>query len=262
MFRSFKIPLGVCVTAVAMTLPSLSFAADKDAASSVHEANVIPLLNQQLAKINPQLKAISSKASGLPGINRLEMSDGQYVYVDQSLTNLFVGQHFRIDKNGNLINVVEQEKAPERAAKLASLDAHSMITFSPADGTPTKETIYVFTDVDCGYCQKFHLEIPALNKAGIEIKYLGFPRAGITSRSHKKLVTAWCDKDQNGTLTRLKNNEHVKISLCDDNPIGDQLFLGKSMGVRGTPAIVTAQGNMLPGYFPAAELIAKLDSFH
>ena len=55
----------------------------------------------------------------------------------------------------------------------------------PAEGE-TKSKDYIFTDVDCGYCRKLHKEVPALNKAGIEVRYLAFPRGGLQSSTSKK----------------------------------------------------------------------------
>ena len=55
-----------------------------------------------------------------------------------------------------------------------------------------KYSLTVFTDVDCGYCRKFHNEIDQYNNLGISIKYLAFPRAGIDSESYTKMVSAWC----------------------------------------------------------------------
>ena len=37
-------------------------------------------------------------------------------------------------------------------------------------------------------------------------------------------------------------------------PVAAQYALGKSLGIRGTPAIVTSTGQMIPGYKPADEL--------
>jgi len=35
--------------------------------------------------------------------------------------------------------------------------------------------------------------------------------------------------------------------------------LGKALGVRGTPAIVLDDGELVPGYIPAAKLSRQLD---
>lgn len=143
-----------------------------------------------------------------------------------------------------------------RAQALATLDADDMIVFSPK-GEP-KATVTVFTDIDCGYCRKLHQEVPELNKMGIEVRYLGYPRAGVNSQSHKKLTTAWCAEDQRETLTRLKNGESVPLKVCDDNSVAEAYRLGQQMGVTATPALVLESGELQLGYMPAAQLAARL----
>ena len=99
-----------------------------------------------------------------------------------------------------------------------------------------------------------HKEVPQLNAMGIEVRYLAYPRAGIGSESYQKMVTAWCAKDRQATLTRFKNGEAVPISTCADNPVTAEFQLGERLGVSGTPTMITAAGELIPGYVPAAEL--------
>jgi thiol:disulfide interchange protein DsbC len=40
-----------------------------------------------------------------------------------------------------------------------------------------------------------------------------------------------------------------------ENPVARDYHLGESMGVHGTPALYTEQGDELGGYTPAPELI-------
>ena len=49
----------------------------------------------------------------------------------------------------------------------------------------------IFTDIDCGYCRKLHKEVPELNRLGVAVRYLAYPRAGIGSISYDKAVSAW-----------------------------------------------------------------------
>jgi thiol:disulfide interchange protein DsbC len=128
-----------------------------------------------------------------------------------------------------------------------------MVIF-PATGT-RKAVINVFTDVDCGFCQKLHQEVPELNRMGVEVRYLAYPRAGVGSPSYAKIVSAWCSQDRNLAITRLKAGESIPDATCE-NPVADQFELGQSIGVTGTPAIVLEDGTMVPGYQPAAQLAA------
>jgi thiol:disulfide interchange protein DsbC len=72
------------------------------------------------------------------------------------------------------------------------------------------------------------------------------------------LATAWCADDQQTALTELKAGVELPVNQCEGNPIAAQYELGKEMGVSGTPAIVTSSGELIPGYRPAAALVALL----
>ena len=100
--------------------------------------------------------------------------------------------------------------------------------------------------------------MPELNKRGVEVRYLAYPRAGLASDGYRQLASAWCSDNPQETLTRLKNKQSVPDNVCTSNPIASQYELGQEVGVRGTPAIVMESGKMLPGYQTAEELIATL----
>ncbi|RFQ12359.1 protein-disulfide isomerase, partial [Pseudomonas sp. ATCC 13867] len=63
-------------------------------------------------------------------------------------------------------------------------------------------------------------------------------------------------KDRQAAMTDMFHEKEVKAAKCD-NPVNKQLELGQMVGVQGTPAIILANGQMLPGYQPAGQ-IAKL----
>ena len=160
---------------------------------------------------------------------------------------------------GSLIDVkaktdlTEPRLAEARMGALAKV-GDKTITFKPK--TP-KSQVYVFTDIDCGYCRKLHSEIDQYMQAGIEIRYLFFPRAGEGSESWNKAISVWCAKDRNVALTKAKKGEAVESKQCA-NPVAEHYALGNALGAQGTPMIVTAKGNILPGYVPAGQLAKML----
>ena len=122
-----------------------------------------------------------------------------------------------------------------------------------------KHEIVVFTDVDCGYCRKFHSEIDQYNGLGITVNYVAFPRSGIESESFNKIVGAWCSKDAKNILTEQKKGSEPIIEQCEDHPVREHFTLGQRIGITGTPAIVTSDGRLLPGYLPADELLLRIE---
>ena len=163
---------------------------------------------------------------------------------------LFAGDMYEITGT-DLVNLAETQRSDRRRTLMAGIDPLDTVRFPPA-GT-ARAVIQVFTDVDCGYCRKLHLEVPELNAMGIEVRYLAYPRAGVGSESYEKIVSAWCADDQQTAITRLKAGEKIATQSCV-NPVANQYRLGQEMGVSGTPAILLQDGRLLPGYMPAAEL--------
>jgi thiol:disulfide interchange protein DsbC len=50
----------------------------------------------------------------------------------------------------------------------------------------------------------------------------------------------------------------VPENVCADNPVAAQYELGQQLGVRGTPAMVTEDGTLIPGYQSADDLMVTL----
>jgi thiol:disulfide interchange protein DsbC len=201
------------------------------------------------------MKVQSVEASEMPGVYAVQLANGPVLYANADGSFFIVGD-LHANGPGGLVNLTEKRRDAARLEMLAVVKPEDMIIFSPEG--ETRAHVTVFTDVTCYYCQKLHLEVPELNRLGIEVRYLAYPRAGVGSPGYNKLATAWCAEDRQDTLTRLKAKQTVAERVCESNPVADQFQLGAKVGVRGTPAIVTAQGKLIPGYQPAAELAANI----
>jgi thiol:disulfide interchange protein DsbC len=60
-------------------------------------------------------------------------------------------------------------------------------------------------------------------------------------------------------LTAAKSGKVVKATECA-NPVKEQYRMGEAMGVRGTPAVYSDEGESIGGYIPAQELIRILNA--
>ena len=163
---------------------------------------------------------------------------------------------------GSLIDLATRVDVSEERRKGIRLDAinavgeENMIVFPARE---QRHTITVFTDIDCGYCRKLHNEIQQYNDKGITVRYMMFPRSGVDTPSYNKAVAVWCEKDRQDALTRSKAGEQLKGGSNCANPVQQHYELGQMIGVRGTPALVLDDGEMLPGYIPAVKLAKALD---
>jgi thiol:disulfide interchange protein DsbC len=154
-------------------------------------------------------------------------------------------------------NITEARRSDLRIQAVDAIGEENMVIFAP--DKPAKHTVTVFTDIDCGYCRRFHQQIADYNREGIKVRYLMFPRAGIGSDSYKKAVAVWCADDRKKALTRAKRGEDIELKSCD-NPVQKEYEIGKTLGVRGTPSIILENGEMVPGYVPPAQLAQMLDN--
>ena len=236
--------------AAMFALTAAGVSAGEPADKAVTEA-LSKALNQPALGLTVQ----SVHTSEIPGLYEVQFAGGPLVYSTASGEYFVVGDMYSVGPDG-FVNLGEQRRDGERVKLLDALDKKDMIIF-PAQGE-TRSHITVFTDVTCFYCQKLHREVPELNKRGVEVRYLAYPRAGVGSDGYKQLVSAWCADNPQETLTKLKARESVPTATCDDNPVADQYRLGQEMGVRGTPAMVTAEGKMIPGYQSADDLMVTL----
>jgi thiol:disulfide interchange protein DsbC len=206
-----------------------------------------------ITKKLPGAKIDDVRPSPVPGI--FEVTRGaDLVYVTADGAHAFSGDLYDLNKQ---VNLTEARRRDVRAQVLAGIPETQMIVFSPKD---PKYTVTVFTDVDCGYCRRLHSEMAKYNELGIRVRYMFFPRSGPDTESWAKADAVWCSADRNDALTRAKRGEQIKAADCGQTPVKKDYEMGQDFGIRGTPAIVLANGEMLPGYLPPALLIKRLQT--
>ena len=209
---------------------------------------------ERLLELSPQMQVERVISLEELGMYAIEISGGRTIYGMEDGIHFFTGNLFRFD--GDITNLSELRQNTKRKQLMNAISDEDTIAFGEGQGGSV-ETINVFTDVDCGYCRKLHSEIAEINAFGIRVRYLAYPRGGIGSEGYQKLVTAWCSKDSQETLTNLKAGRTVEMSNCE-NPVKDQYILGQQIGISGTPAIISSDGRLFPGYLPAGELSKRI----
>ncbi len=153
-------------------------------------------------------------------------------------------------------NLTEVLRTRARLAMINAVPESQMLIFAPKNPL---YTITVFTDVDCQYCRKLHSEMAEFNKLGVKVRYLFYPRTGPDTESWRKAEAVWCSADRNAALTRAKAGGALDAGKsCGPNPVASDYALGQSIGVRGTPAIVTENGDYINGYMAPHDLVEEI----
>ena len=241
--------LSLALLAVSYSLSAQPIKLDLQSIVDDIPAAIADNIVSRLRESRSDIEVSNLRRSPVEGIYKVDLN-GQLAFVSENGGFLISGEMYQVNP-GYLVNLQEEERreqeisfAPQRAKMLDAVDKNDLVIYSPEE---VKGYIYVFTDIDCGFCRKLHSQLDEMLSKGIEVRYLAFPRAGVNSRSAEKLITTWCSDNPRSLMTRFKRGDNVKISTCDSHPIFDQYMLGQDVGVTGTPAIVLESGQLIPG---------------
>lgn len=204
----------------------------------------------EIVRSFPELATATIKPAPVPGLYEIEF-DAKIFYTTENGKYLFMGDFVEVSSRHN---VTEAQRATIRMRMLENVGEENMIVMGPAKA---KRTLTVFTDVDCPYCAKFHLDAPALNRDGVKVRYLFYPREGLKSESYRKSVAVWCAADRVKAIGIAKAGGKLDMKTCP-NPVEKHFQLGAQLEIRGTPTIFIDDGKMIPGYVPASRLLSLL----
>lgn len=204
-----------------------------------------------LAKVLPNEKPTSVQPTPIDGLFQVEIGP-QVMYMTGDGRYLIDGAIVDLETRENLAEKAQNE-ARQRA--IEAMGEEEMIVFQAPNA---EHEITVFTDIDCGYCRKLHQQIDAYAEEGISVRYLFYPRSGVDTPSYDKAVAVWCSDDQRQAMTEAKNGNPVESKACS-NPVKRHMELGEQMGIRGTPAIVLENGQLVPGFVEPKRLARVLE---
>ena len=200
------------------------------------------------------LDVASIKPSPMAGLVEVVTDQGLF-YASADGEFLLQGKMYGL--GNNVTNLTEASLALIRIEGMAKF-SDAMIVFPAKD---EKYVVTVFTDITCGYCRKMHEQIEDYNDKGITVRYLAYPRAGVKDRTgnysqgFKDLRSIWCHEDHQ----QAKTGADVAARICD-KPIEEEFNFGRQVGVTGTPAIMLANGMMVPGYQEPSKLFMLLET--
>ncbi len=242
-FSSGRILAGAILAMVVGGTPST--------AALAQEQGEMETIKTKLREIIPERMAITSvEQTAMEGVYHVQAGN-EHLYVYSQGEFLMIGEVFDTDRR---VSWTRERKDREREVALKELDAmpeDQMIIMGDPEGA---RYVTVFTDTDCGWCQKFHRDIPALQEAGLKVRYMMWPRAGLSSASYREAVSVWCADDQGDAMTRAKARQEVEARVCE-NPVEEHYRLGFKLGVQGTPFIMLDDGQVLGGYVPPEKLL-------
>ncbi len=206
------------------------------------------VIRKNLAERLPSLPKIDEiSKSAMPGLFEVRLGGTEIFYTDADGNFLIQGN--LIDTRARL-NLTE-----ERIAKLTAIDFDALplkdaFTIVRGNG---KRKVAVFEDPNCGYCKRFEKDLQNVNN--VTVYMFLYPILGAASTERSKNL--WCAKDRakawNDWMVKDADTAAAPAS-CDSAALARNVEFGKKHRITGTPTLIFADGNRVPGAIAAAQV--------
>lgn len=183
--------------------------------------------------------------SPIPGLFEIRVGGTEIFYTDAEGNYLI---------QGNLIDTkAKRNLTEERIAKLTEIDFDALPlkdAFTVVRGNG-KRKVAVFEDPNCGYCKRFEKDLQSVNN--VTVYMFLYPILGPSSTERSKNI--WCAKDRNKAWTEwMTKDVDVAAGTCDITALTRNVEFGKKHKITGTPTLIFADGNRVPGAIAAAQV--------
>lgn len=228
------------------TAPTANVQAPVQVVDNAH-SDIRVALQDNLHKSGVNATVISVIPTAMPELFLAQVQGMPPIFTDKTGTYVLQGDLLQLGDTAP-VNLSASALATMAKETLSAIDPSEMIIF-PATGDK-KATVYAFSDPTCHYCQLLQEDMPKLNALGIEVRYLAWPRSADTIPLAE---TIWCSADRQQALIDAKKDKKLTPISCD-NPVKKHITIGEELGVSGTPAVFTENGQQIGGYLPPDEL--------
>ena len=235
------------LTATAPATGEASNLTDRDS-----KQKLIQTLQANFQKAGVKAKILDAKPTEMPNLYWISMEGMSSVYATADGKFLIQGDVIRLGGD-KLSSIGDKIQSTENKKLFADLNVKDLLVY-PAQGK-AKHVIYVFTDASCPYCHKLHEHIPEITAKGIEVRYIAWPRG---EQFIPAMESVWCSPNRQTAFDQAIAGVPLAPAACK-NPVRDQYALGLKIGVNGTPAIYSSEGQYLGGYMTADEIESRLN---
>lgn len=227
-----------------MRLIPLALAATLMLASVAHANEAV--IRKTLASQFPGAKITSIVKTPYSGLFEVYL-EGQLIYVDARGQYAFMGDVVDLKQRRNLTQ--------ERLNKLQAVNWKTLPfnhALKTVKGNGARKLV-VFSDVDCPYCRKFEEELVKVDN--ITVYTFLYPIEGLHPKAVQTSKQIWCAPDRNKAWNDYITTGAVPANdgKCN-NPVDETVALGARLKISGTPTLIFADGQRVPGMVPAAQL--------
>lgn len=199
-------------------------------------------------KNHPTMKLGEIKATKIPGV--FELNSKEKVYIDPTGRYLMLGGKI-FDTLPPAVSAQAQRAQPQedptpKKVDVSLLNPKNAIKFVKGDGS---RVLHVFSDPDCPFCKRLEGELNNVNN--VTIYMYPYPLTMLHPTAKKTAISIWCNDNPTKAWKEYLQQDIKPVDKECDNPIDSNIQLANKLGIRGTPAIIGAKGDLLPGAAPA-----------
>jgi thiol:disulfide interchange protein DsbC len=202
-------------------------------------------------------KNLVERLPGLPKIDEIRRTPmnglfevrmgNEIVYTDADGSHLIQGQ--LVDTRSRR-DLTQERQDKLNAIAFDSLPLKDAISIVRGNG---KRKLALFEDPNCGYCKRFERDLQKVSD--ITIYLFLMPILGAESTEQSRNV--WCSKDKAKAWSDLMTaDKPVPPSSpgCDTSALTRNVEYGRKMRITGTPTLIFANGNRVPGAISSAQV--------
>lgn len=206
-------------------------------------------IRKNLAERIPQLQKIDEVSkSPMPGLYEVRVNGTDIFYTDAEGNYLIQGSLFDTRARRNLT-----EERVEKLSAIAFDDLPLKDAFTIVRGNG-KRKLAVFEDPNCGYCKRFERDLQKVDN--ITVHMFLYPILGPDSVEKSKRI--WCAKEPaKAWLDLMVRDQPVAAAAgpgCDTAAITRNVELGRKHRITGTPTLIFADGQRVPGAINSAQV--------
>lgn len=175
------------------------------------------------------------------------MFDDKLIYTDARVSYIIVGSIYDTATKTN-VTEAHLRKLTRVAVDKLPLD----LAFKRVKGNGERKLV-IFSDADCPFCHRLEDEMKGLDN--VTIYTFLFPIDQLHPDAATKSKKIWCAPDKVTAWNEFFDSGKVPDNdgTCGD-PVAQTQALGNSLKISATPTLVFADGSVVPGAIPLAQI--------
>jgi thiol:disulfide interchange protein DsbC len=189
----------------------------------------------------------------LPDLNLYEVvAEGDIYYVDEKVDYVIDGE---IISTKTMTNLTKQRK--QKLSAIPFNDLPLDLAFKKVKGKGERK-LAVFSDPDCPFCKRVEGDLAKLDN--VTIYMFLYPIESLHPGAPEVAKRIWCSPDKIKAWDEyMTSRVRPTAAPTCDNPVDKIVDYGRKKNINGTPTLIFANGDRVPGAISAAQIETLLD---